>query len=256
MPNILDEIVLNKQSEVAALKSSTPLAAARPSSASGTFLSSLRKPGIRLITEIKPKSPSGGVLNASFDLSTLVSLYSKYAAAISILTDIKYFGGTLETLATASSLTPTPTLCKDFIIDPIQVDFARMAGAEAVLLIVKILSDEQLTSLHAGITALGMTAVVEIQNEEELDRATTLDPACILINNRNLETFNIDLQTTFRLAPFIRELLPTATIISASGIESRSDIEFLLPHTNVFLVGSSLMKATDIEAKLRELIQC
>jgi indole-3-glycerol phosphate synthase len=143
-----------------------------------------------------------------------------------------------------------PTLCKDFVIDPYQCFEARLAGAQAVLLIVKILDDPLLDELYKIIVALGMTAVVEVQSENELSRALALQPQVILINNRNLETFAIDFQTTKTLAPKISKEVIT---ISASGISHARDIEELLPYCSNFLIGSSLMVAADLSEKLREL---
>jgi indole-3-glycerol phosphate synthase/phosphoribosylanthranilate isomerase len=253
MPNTLHEIVENKKREIAARaadarEGSSPLAEPQP--ARGTFLPSLRRSGTRLIAEIKPKSPSAGQLAESVDIEAITRVYSRYAAAISVLTDEKYFGGSLEALHRVSSLSHLPTLCKDFILDESQVDEARRAGAEAVLLIVKILNDEQLARLHARITALNMVPVVEVQNESEIERAKGLPLQCVLINNRNLETFETDLATTEQLA---HQLPSEVVLISASGIETRADITRLTKYTNAFLVGSSLMRSANVDEKLRHL---
>lgn len=252
MPNILSQIVEDKYAEVSARKlTCSPSEMQRGlTPAKGTFLPALHKEGICIIGEIKPKSPSAGQLTASVDLEYLATIYSNQAAAISVLTDRKYFGGSLAALQEVSAKSSVPTLCKDFILDEYQVQEARRAGAEAVLLIVKILKPNQLALLHNAITALNMVPVVEVQTEGELETALTLDPKIILVNNRNLDTFEIDLATSERLIP---KIPPGIMAISASGIENTQDIVRLQHLTKVFLVGSSLMKAADIEVKLRSL---
>jgi indole-3-glycerol phosphate synthase len=144
----------------------------------------------------------------------------------------------------------TPVLCKDFFIDSYQIFEARKAGAEAILLIVKILNDEQLRSLHSLTEELNMAAIVEVQTEPELNRALAIKPRVILINNRDLSSFEIDLGTTAKLTAGIPR---GVYAISASGIENREDIESLSQYTNNFLIGSSLMRAPHLEEKLREL---
>jgi indole-3-glycerol phosphate synthase/phosphoribosylanthranilate isomerase len=262
----LSEIVAHKRDEVAARQQARPLdsfvAQAMPLSGF-PFEAALRRPKpVHLIAEIKPSSPSAGVLQAELDLGGLLAAYNPYASAISVLTDAKYFGGSLERLATVTQQTPHPTLCKDFILEPYQVYEARLAGASAVLLIVKILDDLTLRTLHALIRALGMTPVVEIQNEGELARALAIDAETLLINNRDLSTFDISLETTHHIVQALqRESLSAAAlanllIISASGIESRVDIDFLLPSVQRFLIGSSLMKQPPdcLPDKLAELL--
>lgn len=252
MQSILSEIVEYKRNEVDLRKENCPLASlqavVRPGA--GSFLPSISSSGIRLIAEIKPKSPSAGQLSAGVDLDGLAATYSKRAAAISVLTDSEYFGGSLDALRSVSSIATIPTLCKDFILDEYQVVEARVYGAEAVLLIAKILDSVTLANLYKRIKSLHMVPVVEVQNEAELAIALTLNPEVVLINNRNLDTFEIDLTTTERLA----RLIPSTTkVVSASGIENKDDILRLRKHTNIFLVGSSLMRSLDIEAKLEEL---
>jgi len=256
MPNSrLDEIVDNKKHEVASrkqLQATTDLEGLAKKT-DGRFLQSLRSSSDslpRLITEIKPKSPSQGVLKEHLSLDEVLESYNKYAAAISVLTDEKYFGGSLALLQDVSARSVVPTLCKDFIIDPHQCFEARLSGAEAVLLIVKIVAPRQLQELHATICELGMVPVVEVQTEAELQTATALNPQVILINNRDLTTFAVDLATTERLAPLVPR---SAVTVCASGIETRADIERLSSFSRVFLIGSSLMRAANLEAKLAEL---
>lgn len=250
--SVLAEIIAHKEEEIAERKQSTSIAelerAIEPGS--GNFLKSLTGNGLRLITEIKPSSPSAGVLKNAPDVKAILNAYNKYAAAISVLTDMHYFGGSLNLLADVVHYTRLPVLCKDFIIDVIQVYEARLKGAEAVLLIVKALDDDKLANLHSIILELGMTPVVEIQTENELKRALDITPEVVLINNRNLDNLEIDLATTEKLAPLVPDWIIT---VSASGIESRKDIDRLLPYCSRFLIGSILMKADDLEGKLKEL---
>jgi indole-3-glycerol phosphate synthase len=250
--NRLGEIVENKKVEVAARKALHQASSQEfsPEPGDGGFLRALKAPGTNLICELKPKSPSAGILKEDFDLNDIMPHYQTHAAAISVLTDEKYFGGSLALLAEVSELTSRPTLCKDFLIDPFQCDEARSAGAQAVLLIVKILDDRTLDQLHKRAVELGMSAVVEVQNQEELDRALAINPQIILVNNRNLDTFEISLATTSELAPKIPDNIQT---ISASGISTRQEIESLLPYCHNFLIGSSLMTAGDLGQKLSEL---
>ncbi|MFQ3582380.1 MAG: indole-3-glycerol-phosphate synthase [Chloracidobacterium sp.] len=219
--------------------------------ARGTLLPALQTDAPAIIAEIKPISPSDGVLQAQPDLPAILSVYDARAAAISVLTEPRYFGGSLDLLREVAGRSSRPTLCKDFILDIRQVHAARAAGAEAVLLIVKILDDERLQSLHAEIERWNMTPVVEVQTEAELERALAVDPSVMLINNRNLETFEISLDTTKRLAPRVPLGIVT---VAASGIHGRADIEALLPYCTRFLVGTHLMRAPDLTAAFDELL--
>lgn len=248
MTNILSEIVANKRLELAGLFPEPPDA---PPPGDGSFLSALSSEGLKFIAEIKPSSPSAGVIRAEVKLPEILEAYNQFASAISVLTDAKYFGGSLELLSEVSRNSPRPTLCKDFIVSERQVRDARRAGAQAVLLIVKILSDEELAALHKAILDFGMTPLVEIQNDEELDRALRVSPRAFLINNRNLETFEITFDTTKQLVPRIPSNI---VVISASGIENRADVEELLPFCSKFLVGTSLMKSGDIGGQFRALL--
>jgi indole-3-glycerol phosphate synthase / phosphoribosylanthranilate isomerase len=248
MSYILPAIVENKRLELASLPAESP---AEPPPGDGSFLSALSGDGLKFVAEIKPSSPSAGVIRSEINLPGILENYNKYASAISVLTDAKYFGGSLELLTEVSRNSPRPTLCKDFIIAPRQVRDARRAGAQAVLLIVKILTDEELASLHEAILSFGMTPLVEIQNDLELDRALKVSPQALLINNRNLETFDISFETTKRLVPRIPDGILT---ISASGIETRADIDELLPCCTKFLIGTSLMKSGDIGGQFRRLL--
>lgn len=253
----LADIVDNKRAEVEQRRSARSSEmrdnlARAVVAAPGNFIRRTSQRRVNLIAEIKPRSPSAGVLrgSAKTDVYDIVDCYGRHASAISVLTDEKYFGGSLSLLEKVHSRSPLPVLCKDFIIDEVQILEARAAGADAVLLIAKILDAAHLQKLQVAAQQLNMTALVEVQNEHELDAALSANAEILLINNRDLSTFEIDLNTTARLARLIPRTVP---FVSASGIESASDIERLLPYTNRFLVGSSIMKAKDMEAKLSEL---
>jgi indole-3-glycerol phosphate synthase len=258
---VLDEIVAHKAQELIARKQQRPLAQFEKDVevlASGApletaFLNSAM--AIKCILEIKPSSPSAGVLKETLDLDTILDCYSQFGVGISVLTDHKYFGGSLELLSQVAERVPIPVLCKDFIIDPYQIFEARHAGAQAVLLIVKALSDSQLSELFNLTTQWGMTPLVEIQDEEELARSLAVDPSILLINNRNLQTLDIDLATTEQLASKV----PAGILkISASGIENRQDIERLKDCCDGFLIGSLLMRQPSpehLKKTLLELIQ-
>jgi indole-3-glycerol phosphate synthase/phosphoribosylanthranilate isomerase len=253
MSNILNEIVSNKRAEIEQRKNQrTQQSIARKvTTGDGSFLRAIASPDeVHFICELKPKSPSAGVLQDKPDLNKIVAAYDRFASGISVLTDEKYFGGSLELLAQITRKSKRPTLCKDFIIDTYQCYEAREAGAQAALLIVKILDDRSLQLLHRELKQLKMTAVVEVQSTEELQRALKIQPDVILINNRNLETFEIDFATTEVLAPQIPAGIAR---ISASGISESIDIERLQPFCPNFLIGSSLMAAPDLEEKLARL---
>lgn len=252
MKSVLREIVEHKRGEVAARESARPLISFEKivKEADDRFLTPFtRKGAANIIAEVKPRSPSMGE-SKSFDLSTVISTYNKYARAISVLTDEKYFGGNLQLLAEVKKHSNLPVLCKDFIVSRYQLFEAREAGADAILLIVKALSDEELRSLYIHCTVLRMTAVVEVQNESEIERALKINPELILVNNRNLDSLEIDLSTSEKLMPLIPD---TIVKVVASGIENAQDIRRFAHVSNNFLIGSSLMKSENIDEKLKEL---
>ncbi len=254
--NVLGTIVAHKLEEVANRKKHRPLnqwmnqvrAFPQPHALERAIRQSIQKPAC--ILEIKPASPSAGVLKETLDLASILPIYAQYGVAISVLTDAHYFGGSLELLQSVSDQVTIPTLCKDFIIDPYQVYEARHAGAQAVLLIVKALSDAQLTELNERVLTLGMTPLIEVQDAEEVRRALEVNPSILLINSRNLQTLEMDLSTTERLSPLIPEGILK---ISASGIQNKADIVRLQPHCDGFLIGSTLMREPTPEALAKKL---
>lgn len=252
MPITLNDIVAHKRAELATRtvgflpeELSTDL-----EPGSFAFERTLAGTSVKVIAEIKPASPSAGVLQKEVNIHAILKEYHRFASALSVLTDEKFFHGSLNLLNDVVRNTKLPVLRKDFVLDPLQVYEARLAGAEAVLLIAKILTDAELATLSGLTRQLGMSAVIEVQTQAELERALRLRPRVVLINNRNLDTFEISFETTRHLAP----LIPKDTItISASGIQSRSDIEELLPFCTRFLVGTALMQTTTLSQTLEEL---
>jgi indole-3-glycerol phosphate synthase len=216
------------------------------------FRRALRGPTVALIAECKQRSPSGGVLQQPYDPVGLARRYAANgASAISVLTEPDFFGGSFEHLRAVRAAVDLPLLCKDFIIDPVQLRVARSAGADAVLLIVGILDDRDLRTLHRSATDLGMQVVVEVHDEAEARRAVGIEAAIIGINNRDLTRMKTDKTTSARLRPLVPD---ATTVISESGIDSRADIDELARlKVDAALVGESLLRATDLEAKVREL---
>lgn len=215
----------------------------------------LQGPRIRIIAEIKRASPSKGSLCPGLDAASLARSYAENgAAAISVLTEPRHFGGSLEDLAAARKGLggrPVPLLRKDFILDPYQVYQARAFGADAVLLIAAILEGQRLAELLALSHELGMECLVEAHDEAEAQEAVTTGAGIIGINNRDLKTFEVDLNTTARLRPLIP---PGRIVISESGIRSRQDLEMLAQwKVQAALVGEALVTAPDPGAALKEL---
>ena len=207
----------------------------------------------RLIAEVKQASPSRGVLCPNFDPVELAKKYAQGgAAAISVLTEADYFEGSIDHLAAIREEINLPLLRKDFIFDPYQVYESRAYGADALLLIVAVLSQEQLEELLSLSHNLGLSCLVEVHSQGEVERALHSQTKIIGINNRDLTTFTIDINTTRRLLPLIPQ---GRIVVSESGIRSRSDIEKLKGWgVNAVLVGEALVTADDVVTKVRELI--
>lgn len=220
------------------------------------FTSAIKGENIRLIAEIKKASPSKGIIRPNFNHLEIAQIYADNgAAAISVLTESEYFHGSLTCLNEIKDLLGTrlPLLRKDFILDTYQVYESRAYGADSILLIVAILNLKQLTELLELSHELGMTCLVEVHNETELDIALQSDARIIGINNRDLNTFSVDLSTTERLRPLIP---PDRVIVAESGIKGRSDVEKLKNlGINAILVGEALMASSDIAATMKEFMQ-
>jgi indole-3-glycerol phosphate synthase len=265
--NILDKIVEHKKSEVAQLPAGTITAdnlrvAMKARGEKRDFERALRKSreqGVGLIAEVKKASPSAGVICQDFDPVRIAKQYEAAGATcISVLTDAKFFQGSLDDLRQVRAAVKLPLLRKDFIIDERQILEAIEWGADAILLIVAILTDEQLARFHSLAVQTGLAVVVEIHDEAELERALRVYPEIVGVNNRDLKTFKVDLATTERLSS--RMLIsPAATktlmLVAESGIHNRADVERLhKADASAILVGESLVKQDNIGAKVRELI--
>ncbi len=214
------------------------------------FAAALRNaPHAAVIAEIKKASPSAGQLKASVDPAALAGEYKAGgAAALSILTDRPFFGGCLDDLACVRKAVDLPLLRKDFIVDPLQVYEARLAGADAVLLIVAALEEETLAGLFTLSVSLGLTPLVEVHNEEELGTALKIKAPVIGINNRNLKTLEVSLETCLGLRPMIGDGVLT---VAESGINTRGDLEALKEAGfDAFLIGTALMRSNDPRAAL------
>lgn len=253
---VLDTILAHKVEEIAARKArasaATVMAAARAASPPRDMRAAVRRDTVALIAEIKRASPSRGVLSAAFDPLALAMIYAAHgAAAISVLTDERFFGGDLAHLTAVRAAVSVPVLRKDFVLDLYQVYEARAAGADAVLLIVAALDDARLADLHALIVELGMAALVEVHDEAELERALALGAPLIGVNNRDLRTFTVDLATTERLA---RLVPPDVTLVAESGIFTADDVRRMgTAGAHAVLVGEALVTAPDVAARVREL---
>jgi indole-3-glycerol phosphate synthase/phosphoribosylanthranilate isomerase len=223
---------------------------ARASPTRRSLAAVLAKSGARFILEIKKSSPSEGVIRASADPTDLARGYGGVADALSVLCDRTYFGGSLNDLAAARAAFDGPILAKDFFIDPLQAVEARIAGADAVLVMLSLLDDCAARAVIDEARRFAMEVLVEVHDEAEMRRALALGAPLIGINNRDLRDLTVDLSTTERLA----RLAPDRILVSESGISSRRQIERLAPHVDAFLVGSSLMRAELPAQAARELI--
>ncbi len=256
---ILDQIVADNRLELEAKKRSLPLAelqrAVLEQTPSLDFASALRGERIQLIAEVKKASPSRGVIRSDFNPVEIAQIYaSNGASAISVLTETKYFQGSLNHLRDIRNTLGNrlPLLRKDFLYDPYQIYESRAYGADSLLLIVAILRPEKLQELLQLSHELNMSCLVEVHNEAELEIALNSGAWVIGINNRDLTTFTVDLTTTERLCPLITD---DRIVVSESGIRNHNDIEKLMKwHVDAVLIGESLISAPNIAAKMKELL--
>jgi indole-3-glycerol phosphate synthase len=247
MGNVLAKIIAHNREELAGLKAERPLAELRARAADAPpvrdFAAALTGPTVAVIAEIKRASPSAGIIRGQdFEPAAIAAEYEGAgAAALSVLTDERFFQGRLEHLQWAREATGLPVLRKDFVIDEYQVYEAREAGADAVLLIVAALEPARLEALAALATELAMAALVEVHDERELDVALEAGARLLGVNNRNLTTFEVDLGVTERLAAMVPS---ECLIVGESGVQSRGDVERLArAGVDAVLVGTALMRA-------------
>ena len=256
MAAIIEKILADKKPEVARIKREVPVWALMERAGARKpldFKAALRGEGIKLIAEVKKASPSKGVLCADFKPVEIARIYEvNGAAAISVLTESNYFQGSLDFLETIRRTVNVPLLRKDFIFDTYQVYEAAAYGADAILLIMTMLKQQQLEELLALCKDTGMSALVEVHNEDELEKAMKAGAEIIGINNRDLNTFKTDIETTRRLRPLIPQ---EYAVVSESGISTKADmIKMKEYRVNAVLVGEALVTAGDIPNKMRELL--
>lgn len=256
---ILDTIVAHKQEEVKLQKNQLPLSGLmqtlRDISPTHDFKAAISTPEqINLIAEVKKASPSKGIIREDFNPVTIAQIYqSSGASAISVLTDERFFQGRLSYLTTIRQTTSIPLLRKDFIIDEYQIYQARASGADAILLIAAILELRTMQTFLKIAHSLDLDCLVEVHTESELKKALNTDARIVGINNRDLRTFQTNLDNTVRL----RKLIPQdKVVVSESGIHFRQDVKLLQEcGINAILVGESLMRSADINAKVKELME-
>lgn len=254
--HILEEIVWDKEREVAAMREKTPLENLKKQVAAISppldFLGALRQGKTRpaLIAEVKKASPSKGVIREDFDPVEIAKAYQRGGAScLSVLTDRKFFQGSFENLQSVRQAVDLPLLCKEFIIYPYQIYYARAHGADAVLLIAAILEDTDLRYFLKIVKALGMTALIEVHTAEEFDRVLGLEGVRLIgINNRNLADFSVDLQTTQTLLASRQKVLSDRgiLIVSESGLYTAEDLKIVVDAgASAVLIGESLVKQDD-----------
>jgi indole-3-glycerol phosphate synthase len=256
---VLDEIVANKREELRRVRAERPQAeleaACRGLGPTREFEAALRPhapEGVRLIAEVKRASPSRGTLNAALDPASQARDYAAAGAAvISVLTDQKYFRGSLEDLVAVRAVVEVPLLRKEFILEEYQLWESRAAGADAVLLITAALDEARLHDLHHAAKDVGLSTLVEVHTAAELERAVALGAPVIGVNNRDLQTLETSLQPSLDLLP----RMPRAhTAVSESGILTAADVRRVVEAgAHAVLVGEGLVRAADIGAKVREL---
>jgi indole-3-glycerol phosphate synthase len=257
--NELERITAATRAEVARRRELVPIgdveraAAARlESDPVRPFAAELARPGLSVIAEHKRRSPSAGVIREGASIEDVVTAYARGGArALSVLTDGPSFGGSLDDLRTARAAVPLPALRKDFTVDRYQVPESVAAGADAILLIVAALSEEELAQLHADAREAGLAALVEVHDGRELEIASELGAELIGINNRDLTTLKVDIERTFELLDSVPD---GATIVAESGFSTREQLQRLeQAGVDAVLIGESLMRSPDLEAACRAL---
>ena len=257
MANVLEQIVADKREELKLKKEMLPLSQFIHllSPSTNSFFDALSASGISYIFECKKASPSKGLIRENFDLNEITEAYQKEAACFSVLTDEKYFQGKFEYLQYVSQKVSQPTLNKDFFVDEYQVYLARHLGANAVLLMLSVLSDEQYKKLAERAHSFAMDVLTEVSNEQETERALDLGANIIGINNRDLRDLSTNLATTERLAPRIKQDPRfSGVIISESGIYTYQDVQRLSALVDGFLVGSALMAKDNLSLAVSSLV--
>ncbi len=258
MGGILEQIVRHKRDEIAAAKAALPVADLRARLVDAPpvrdFVATLIQPGrIGLIAEVKRASPSAGTIRADFDPVAIARAYEAGGAhCVSVLTDERFFGGQLGFLSAIRAACRLPLLRKDFILDEYQVLEARAAGADGVLLIAECLAGDELQRLHAAINDLGMTALVELYDPAHVDRVLACGPRLVGVNNRDLNSFTVDLQHSIRMRQRVPRDVP---LVAESGIATRNEVlQLEAAGIDAMLVGESLMRQGDPAKAVRALL--
>lgn len=246
MVNVLQAIVEHRRETLA---NSADIEDLTPSNK--CFYTALKQPHFGFIMECKMASPSKGLIREDFNLEEIVPIYNQYADAISVLTEDRFFRGSYANLKFVSDNTDKPVLCKDFILEPKQVRQARHYGADAILLMLSVLSDQEYQACQKEAERLNLDILTEVHNEEELQRALKLEANIIGINNRNLKDLSIDLSHTERLVNAIPE---DVVVVTESGISTHDDVLTLAPLADACLVGSSLMSQKDLDKAAKQLV--
>lgn len=243
---LLDTIVAHKRDELAQPKAPLPVR----HRAVLSLAAALRQPGIRIIGEVKRASPSAGALHGSRPLAPVLAAYDGIVDAVSVLTDARWFGGSLSDLAEVAASARVPVLRKDFIIDPTQVHDAYAYGADAVLLMLSVLDDAAYRACAHAAASAGLETLTEVHDAHELERALSLDAPIIGVNNRSFADLSVDLDVTRRLAPSIPA---DRIVVSESGFSEATALRSLAPLVDGFLVGTTLMRAPRIDLAVRHL---
>ncbi|MGL5488021.1 MAG: bifunctional indole-3-glycerol-phosphate synthase TrpC/phosphoribosylanthranilate isomerase TrpF [Shewanella sp.] len=249
--NVLTRIVDTKAAHIAALKLRFPEDSLTPKISDRSLFAALKATKAGYILECKKASPSKGLIRKDFDVEAIASIYTKYAAGISVLTDEQFFQGDMDYIPKVRAKVSQPILCKDFFVDEYQIKLAAHQGADAILLMLSVLDDKRYQQLASEAAKYQLDVLTEVSNEEELKRAIALNAPIIGINNRNLRDLSTDLATTEALAPHIGS---DRVVISESGIYTNDQVRRLSPLVDGFLVGSSIMAEEDIDLACRKLI--
>lgn len=253
VPTILDEIVTSKRQVLLSQMQDLPLDKIKSGlpKSDRSLIAALRRRKPGFILECKKASPSQGLIRKDFDPAAIAGVYSRFASAISVLTETEYFQGSLAYLKTVRDQVNQPVLCKDFFVEPYQIYQARYFGADIVLLILAILDDEQWRELFQLAQSLDMDVITEVSNVAECDRAIELGAPVVGINNRNLRDMSINLDTTRQLAA---KLPPDVLVISESGYYTHHQTQQMADCSDAFLIGSSLMSEGNLDAAVKRII--
>ena len=249
---MLNKIIENKKKEIEINKKKLPLPSFKNklSSSKRDFRKAISKNRVSIIAEFKRKSPCKNIIEKQFNMQTIINIYNRYADAISILTDANFFSGSLKDMKNVSKLTHLPILRKDFIIDEYQIYEARLYNADAILLIASILSKNEINNFIRITKKYNMHCLVEVHTEEELNKVLNTKAQIIGINNRNLNTLKIDLETTLRIA----DKIPSDKIIvSESGIQNRNYVEKIKNKVNAIIIGTLFMNSLNLEENMEKI---